>query len=125
MTEKHILVIDDNDDVGFLISTCLEEFGSWQVLIANSAKKGLTLAQTQKPDLILLDVMMPDMNGITLFGLLQSEPKTQEIPVIFMTAKVQSSDIELYRSLGVKGIISKPFEPFTLVESITEMLQWQ
>ncbi|MFN7850680.1 MAG: response regulator, partial [Dolichospermum sp.] len=86
---------------------------------------GLTLAQTQKPDLILLDVMMPDMNGITLFGLLQSEPKTQEIPVIFMTAKVQSSDIELYRSLGVKGIISKPFEPFTLVEQITEMLQCQ
>ncbi|XHR86023.1 MAG: response regulator [Gloeotrichia echinulata GP01] len=65
---------------------------------------------------------MPEMNGITLFGLLQSEPKTQAIPVIFMTAKVQNSDLELYHSLGVKGVITKPFDPLTLVEQITEML---
>ncbi|MFK0734771.1 MAG: response regulator [Gloeotrichia echinulata IR180] len=123
MTEKRILLIDDNDDLGFLVSTCLEEFGSWKVSIANHAEEGLNLAKAQKPDIILLDVMMPEMNGITLFGLLQSEPKTQAIPVIFMTAKVQNSDLELYNSLGVKGVITKPFDPLTLIEQITEMLQ--
>jgi two-component system alkaline phosphatase synthesis response regulator PhoP len=122
MTEKRILLIDDNDDLGFLVSTCLEEFGSWKVSIANGAETGLNLAKREKPDIILLDVMMPEMNGITLFGLLQSEPKTQAIPVIFMTAKVQNSDLELYHSLGVKGVITKPFDPLTLVEQITEML---
>jgi CheY-like chemotaxis protein len=109
--------------LGFLVSTCLEEFGSWKVSIANHPEEGLNLAKAQKPDIILLDVMMPEMNGVTLFGLLQSEPKTQAIPVIFMTAKVQNSDLELYNSLGVKGVITKPFDPLTLVEQITEMLQ--
>ncbi|WP_353929778.1 response regulator [Okeanomitos corallinicola TIOX110] len=124
MTAKSILVIDDEADLGFLISTCLEEFSVWQVLTTDSAHQGLKLAQTEKPDAILLDVMMPEIDGITLFGYLQNNPNTQKIPVIFMTAKVQNSDLELYKSLGVKGVITKPFNPFTLVKRITEILQW-
>lgn len=124
MIEKRILVIDDEIDVGFIISTSLEEFETWKVLLANSAKEGLTLAQTEHPDAILLDVMMPEMDGITLFHCLKSEPKTQAIPVIFMTAKVQNSDLEKFSSLGVAGVISKPFDPLTLVEQITEILHW-
>lgn len=125
MTAKSILVIDDEADLGFLISTCLEEFSVWQVLTTDSSRQGLNLAQTQKPDAILLDVMMPEIDGITLFGYLKNHPSTQKIPVIFMTAKVQNSDLELYKSLGVKGVITKPFNPFDLVRRITEILQWQ
>lgn len=122
MTEKRILVIDDEPDLGFIISTCLEEFSNWKVLITESSKEGLTLAQREQPDIILLDVMMPEMDGITLFHCLKSEPKTQAIPIIFMTAKVQNSDLELFSSLGAAGVISKPFDPLTLVEQITEIL---
>jgi CheY-like chemotaxis protein len=125
MTKKCILVIDDEIDLGFVISTCLEEFGNWKVCIANSAKEGFTLAQTKQPDAILLDVMMPEMDGIALFKQLQSEPTTQAIPIIFMTAKVQNSDLKQFAKLGVIGVISKPFDPLKLVEQITDIMQWQ
>ncbi|HLO86583.1 MAG TPA: response regulator [Nostocaceae cyanobacterium] len=125
MAKKRILVIDDEYDLGFVISACLEEFGTWEVFTVDSGKEGLTLAQTEQPDAILLDVMMPDMDGITVFHCLKSEPVTQKIPVIFMTAKVQSSDLKQFSSLGASGVISKPFDPLKLVDQITEMLQWK
>jgi two-component system, OmpR family, alkaline phosphatase synthesis response regulator PhoP len=125
MIKKRILIIDDEYDLTFIISTCLEEFGTWETLTTQSPHEAMTLAQTEQPDAIILDVMMPDMDGITLFNCLKSEPNTQAIPVILMTAKVQSSDLELFHSLGVKGVIGKPFDPLTLVEQITEILQWK
>lgn len=125
MIKKRILVIDDEYDLGFIISTCLEEFGTWETLTTQSPREGITLAQTEQPDAILLDVMMPDIDGITLFNYLKGEPNTQSIPVILMTAKVQSSDLKFFHSLGVKGVISKPFDPLKLAEQITELLQWK
>ncbi|WP_016951180.1 response regulator [Anabaena sp. PCC 7108] len=125
MNKKRILVIEDEYDISFIISTCLEEFGTWETLTTQSPHEGITLAQTEKPDAIILDVMMPDMDGLTLFNYLKSEPNTQEIPVILMTAKVQNSDLKLFHNLGVKGVISKPFDPLKLVEQITELLQWK
>jgi len=124
MKKKRILIIDDEHNIRFVVSICLEEFGAWEVLTTESAKEGLILARTEQPDAILLDVMMPEMDGITVFNYLKSDPLTQTVPIIFMTAKVQSSELQELSSLGVAGIISKPFDPYTLIEQITELLQW-
>ena len=92
--------------------------------VANSGKAGLSIVETLKPDAILLDVMMPIMDGITVYQNLQKNSATQNIPVIFLTAKVQVSDRERFTQLGVAGTIAKPFEPLKISDQIAEMLGW-
>jgi CheY-like chemotaxis protein len=82
------------------------------------------VAQTQLPDAILLDVMMPDMDGVTLFGLLQNNVATRMIPVIFLTAKVQAIDLSAFADLGVAGVIAKPFDPLQLAQQVADILGW-
>lgn len=124
MPEKRILVIDDEINLCTVIQACLENLGGWETLTALSGKEGLAIAQTQQLDAILLDVMMPDMDGLTLFGQLQNDATTQAIPVILLTAKVQSTDIANFAKLGVAGVIAKPFDPLTLAEQVATTLGW-
>lgn len=124
MTEKRILVIDDEINLCTVIQACLENLGGWETVIALSAREGLAIAQTQQPDAILLDVMMPDMDGITTFQELQKNPATQTIPVILFTAKVQSSDLDQFTKLGVAGVIGKPFDPMKLTDQVASILRW-
>jgi CheY-like chemotaxis protein len=103
----------------------LESFKGWQVRVANSGKEGLKIIEAViKPDAILLDVMMPEMDGITVFSHLQQNPNTQNIPVILLTAKVQTSDRTRFAQLGVAGVITKPFEPLKIANQIAELLKW-
>ncbi|MEH2069698.1 MAG: response regulator [Nostoc sp.] len=122
MNTKQILVIDDEDDIRQLIQTCLEIMGDWKVLTATSGHQGLLLAQSSQPDAILLDVMMPDLDGITTFQQLQANQKTQHIPVILLTARGRATDKRLFTQLGVKGIISKPFNPQKLAAQVAAAL---
>ncbi len=93
--------------------------------VANSGKEGLKIIEAViKPDAILLDVMMPEMDGITVFSHLQQNPNTQNIPVILLTAKVQTSDRTRFAQLGVAGVITKPFEPLKIANQIAELLKW-
>jgi CheY-like chemotaxis protein len=124
MSAKCILVIDDEQNLCNVIKACLQTIGGWQVITALSAKEGLHLAETERPDAILLDVMMPDMDGITLFGILKNHPVTQAIPVILLTAKVQTSDLAQFSELGVAGVISKPFDPLHLCQQVVKVLGW-
>jgi len=124
MPEKRILVIDDEINLCTVIQACLENLGGWETLTALSGKEGLAIAQTQQLDAILLDVMMPDIDGLTLFGQLQNDSATQSIPVILLTAKVQSTDFAQFAKLGVAGVISKPFDPLTLAEQVASTLGW-
>jgi len=124
MPEKRILVIDDEINLCTVIQACLENLGGWETLTALSGKEGLAIAQTQQLDAILLDVMMPDIDGLTLFGQLQNDAATQAIPVILLTAKVQSTDIAQFAKLGVAGVIAKPFDPLTLAEQVASTLGW-
>lgn len=124
MPEKCILVIDDEINLCTVIQACLENLGGWETLTALSGKEGLAIAQTQQLDAILLDVMMPDMDGLTLFEELQNDSATQAIPVILLTAKVQSTDIAQFAKFGVAGVIAKPFDPLTLAEQVASMLGW-
>jgi CheY-like chemotaxis protein len=125
MATKHILVIDDEDDIREVAQVSLEMMGNWGVLTARSGQEGLAKAEAARPDAILLDVMMPDMDGPTTFQRLRSTPAICHIPVILMTAKVQASDQRRFANLGVKGVIAKPFDPLTLADRVAETLGWR
>ncbi|WP_193197191.1 response regulator [Nostoc sp. MG11] len=122
MNTKQILVIDDEDDIRQLIQTCLEIMGGWKVLTATSGNQGLLLAQSSQPDAILLDVMMPDMDGLTTFQQLQANQTTKHIPVILLTARGRTTDQRLFTQLGVRGIISKPFNSQKLAVQVAAAL---
>jgi two-component system alkaline phosphatase synthesis response regulator PhoP len=125
MTNKHVLIIDDEYDIRAVAQLTLKAVGGWDVSIAASGTEGLTKAADGQPDVILLDVMMPDMDGIETFQALQANPATQSIPVILMTAKVQAADQRRFAELGVVGIISKPFKAMKLPSQIAETLGWR
>jgi two-component system, OmpR family, response regulator len=119
---KKVLLIDDEPDIRTIGQMSLQMVGKWEVLMAASGLEALVLLQTQKPDLILLDVMMPGLDGPATLAKLKQSPGTANIPVIFMTAKVQRQEIEHYLKLGVCGVISKPFDPIQLPQEILQII---
>lgn len=119
---KRILIIDDDDDIREVAQVSLEMEGEWEVLSARSGGEGLVEAETEQPDAILLDVMMPDMDGPTTFRHLQANPALRHIPVILLTAKVQASDRRRFADLGVQGVLAKPFDPLLLADQIATVL---
>ncbi|MBP5977800.1 response regulator [Brasilonema sp. CT11] len=125
MLVKRVLVIDDEKNLCLVIKACLESIGHWQVLTALSGSEGVTLAETELPDAILLDVMMPDMDGLVVFYKLQQNSLTQKIPVILLTAIVQQVDLNQYAQLDIAGVIPKPFDPLKLVNRVIELLGWE
>lgn len=125
MAEKTILVIDDEDDIREVAQLSLEMVGGWKVLAASSGKHGLALALEEKPDAILLDVMMPEMDGPATFHQLKANSATENIPVIFLTAKVLSTDQRKFSDLAVTGVIAKPFDPMSLAYQLAKVLKWE
>ncbi|MDQ3785192.1 MAG: response regulator [Actinomycetota bacterium] len=121
---KCILLIDDEDHIREVAQISLEAVGGWEVLSSDSGVKGAAVAGNEQPDAILLDVMMPEMDGPTTLQRLKSDGATRSIPVIFMTAKAQSGDRLALEKLDVAGVIIKPFDPLTLSEQVSEVLGW-
>jgi CheY-like chemotaxis protein len=102
----------------------LETVAGWEVVVASSGAQGIARAIEHQPDAILLDVMMPEMDGPTTFRELRKNAATQKIPVLLLTAKVQSSDQRRFADLGVEAILFKPFDPMTLSTQIAAALGW-
>ncbi len=125
MTEKNILLIDDEETIQEVVQVGMEIEAGWQVAIASSGQEGITLAQNQQPDAILLDVMMPDMDGIATLSQLKANVKTRTIPVIFLTAKTQAAEKDQLHNLGVVDVITKPFNSMTLASQIAKILGWK
>ncbi|HAX84687.1 MAG TPA: response regulator [Cyanobacteria bacterium UBA11370] len=121
---KRILFIDDEVHIREVVQICLETLGGWDVILAASGREGLVKAQIEKPDAILLDMMMPGLDGIAVLQHLQSHSITLSIPVIFLTAKANLIEPERFFEWGAKGAIAKPFNPLTLVSQIAEILGW-
>nr|WP_265263708.1 response regulator [Spirulina subsalsa] len=121
---KRILVIDDEDDIREVVQLSLEVSGGWEVFTAASGKEGIEIAKQQRPDVILLDVMMPDLDGMETLHRLRSQGETVEIPVILLTAKVASyiQNDPNYYQLGVWAILPKLFDPLTFGAKILEIL---
>ncbi|MDX2239449.1 MAG: response regulator [Leptolyngbyaceae cyanobacterium bins.302] len=124
MTTKRILVVDNEQYIQEVAKVCLETVAGWDVLLASSGKECLRQAEAEQPDAILLDVMMPDMDGMTTFQKLQDNPATQAIPVILLTAKIQASDRRRYAQVGTIAAIAKPFNPLELAGQIAAALGW-
>ncbi|NJM64385.1 MAG: response regulator [Acaryochloris sp. RU_4_1] len=125
MTTKRILVIDNEQYIQEVVQIALETIENWQVVTASSGAEGILKAEKEQPDVILLDVMMPDMDGATTFRKLQTNLCTQKIPVLLLTAKVQNVDHNRYKDLGVLATIPKPFDPLQLPTQIASVLGWQ
>lgn len=122
---KRLLIIDDEERIRELVQACLEDLGGWDTLTAASGEEGLTIAQRESNiDAILLDVSMPNMDGFAVYEQLQANTATQAIPVILLTAKVQSSDRTRFAQMGIAGVITKPFEPTSISEEVANILGW-
>ncbi|NJL47428.1 MAG: response regulator [Leptolyngbyaceae cyanobacterium SM2_5_2] len=121
---KQILVIDDEIDIRDVVCLALEEFGGWQTCGAASGQEGITQAQAHPWDAILLDMSMPDLDGVTVLEQLRANPQTQSIPVIFLTARAMQSDRDRLTKLGAAGIIAKPFDPVLVWQAVAAILQW-
>ena len=124
MPTKCILVIDNEPSIQEVTQICLETVAGWDVLTASSGREGIEKAGHALPDAILLDVMMPDMDGLTTFQHLQADPAIRSIPVILLTAKLQAIDRRHYETLGLKAAIAKPFDPLQLASQIATILDW-
>ena len=121
---KRILIIDDEDDIREVAQVTLELIGGWETLTACSGSQGLARARAELPDAILLDVMMPDMDGPATFRELQADLGTRHIPVILLTAKVQALDRRRFEEIGVTSMIAKPFDPLELPGQVADALGW-
>jgi CheY-like chemotaxis protein len=121
---RRILIIDDEDDIREVAALSLETVAGWDVIVASSGAQGLLRAAEHRPDAILLDVMMPGMDGPTTFRELRKNPATAHIPVLLLTAKVQGPDQRRFADLGVEAILTKPFDPLTLASQMEKVLGW-
>lgn len=124
MGAKRILIIDDEADIREVAQVSLEMVGGWEVLTARSGGEGLALARDQRPDAILLDVMMPDMDGPTTFKKLQEDPASRGIPVVLLTAKALQPQQGPLADLEVAAVIAKPFDPMALPRQLADALGW-
>ena len=117
-----ILLIDDDDDIREATQLCLEVVGDWAIVTASSGQEGIRKAIAGQPNLILLDVMMPVMDGIQTLKKLKTNLKTKNIPVIFLTAKAHPAEQRQYTQLDVIEVITKPYDPFELSDRIAKIL---
>lgn len=125
MATKRVLIIDDEPDVRAVVQACLEDIAGWDVVTAASGQEGLVKVMAEQPDGIVLDIMMPEMDGFTFLRQLRNRPEGRLIPVVLLTAKVNLSEPQVLFELGIKGIICKPFDPFMLAEQVAEFLGWE
>ena len=121
---RRILIIDDEDDIREVAALSLESVAGWEIITARSGAEGIEKAKEEKPDAILMDVMMPAMDGPTTFREMQKVPEISAIPVILLTAKVQGVDQRRFAGLGVAAVLFKPFDPLTLAEQMSTALGW-
>jgi len=117
---NNILYAEDEDDIRAIAQIALEDIGGFTVRYCVNGHKALEAAKDFTPDLLLLDVMMPEMDGPTTLRELRKIELLSKIPVIFMTAKIQASEIDEYKSLGAIDVIAKPFDPMTLAVLIQQ-----
>lgn len=118
-----VLLIDDEDDIREVASLCLSAVGGMEVIEAASGPEGVELARQRKPDLVVLDMMMPGVDGPATMTQLRDDEATREIPVIFLTARASASDTSRLESMGAIGVLTKPFDPATLADQVRRLYE--
>jgi CheY-like chemotaxis protein len=120
--KPRILIIDDEDDIREVARIALEETAGWQVLEASSGAEGIALTLRERPDVVLLDLMMPDLDGLAVMAQLKADERTAATPVILLTAKVQA--VRQHPPGEAAGVILKPFDPLQLAAELAAVLEW-
>jgi CheY-like chemotaxis protein len=118
-----VIYVDDESDIREVASMALELEPAFEVRTCSGGQEALDVARTWMPNLILLDVMMPGMDGPMTLEELRRDVTTQDIPVVFITARTQARDVERFLSLGAAGVIAKPFDPMALAEDVRKYLR--
>lgn len=113
-----VLVIDDEDDIRRIARLALVRVGGMELAEASGGAEGARMAVEHRPDVVLLDVMMPGWDGPTTLAALRAEPVTAKIPVVFLTAKAMAAEKERLAALGAAGVLTKPFDPMTLAAEL-------
>ena len=121
---RHVLVVDDDDDVREITQLSLETVAGWRVRAARSGEEALRLLREDLPEAVLLDVMMPGMDGPETFRAMQADPGLRAVPVVLLTAKLQVGGRQPWDGLGVAGVIAKPFDPMTLGDQVARLAGW-
>lgn len=121
---RRVLVVDDDDAIREVVRITLELVAGWDVQVASSGAEAIDVCRASPPDAVLLDVMMPIMDGPTAFARLREDPRTHDVPVVLLTAKVQPAERRRWESLGVAGVLAKPFDPLSLPGQIAGLLGW-
>ena len=122
MAQLHkILMVEDDPDIQAVASFALEAVGGFEVAVCSGGLEALERVDEFAPDLLVLDVMMPGMDGPTLLQHLRARPATAHLPVVFMTAKAQAHEIANYKSLGALDVVTKPFVPMTLSQTLLDI----
>jgi CheY-like chemotaxis protein len=117
-----VLVVDDEDDIRRIAMISLSGVGGMEVAEASGGLEGIRKAREERPDVVLLDMMMPGMDGMATFQALRGDPETSGIPVVFLTAKAMSAEVDRLKALGARGVLIKPFDPMALPRQLRELL---
>jgi CheY-like chemotaxis protein len=115
---KRITYVEDEPDIRAIAQIALEKIGRFTVNVCASGQEAVAEVTAFRPDMILLDIMMPGMDGVQTFQHLRTMPDMCDVPVVFLTAKAQSHEVESYKALGAAAFISKPFDPITLPDQL-------
>ena len=121
MNLKRILIVDDEEGIVKVVKMYLEHH-DYEVITASDGQEGLMRAKTEKPDLIVLDLMLPKINGYKVCGLLKKDTKYAKTPIVLFTAKAQEKDVKLGEEVGADAYLIKPFEPEVLLSKIEELI---
>ncbi len=117
-----VLVVDDDPSLLRIAALALERLGGFEVVEAGSGVEAIERASHTRPDLILLDVMMPELDGPGTLARLRADPVTAGIPIVFLTAKAQPGEVDALVRLGALGVIAKPFDPLALSSEVRQFL---
>ena len=124
MNSRLLLLVDDDPGIREVAQVSLEVTMGWRVVTASSGSEAIRLASEEEISAILLDVMMPDMDGAETFARLREDDASRAIPVVLLTAKTQKADLAEYAEMGVAGTVQKPFDPLSLGSEVAEVLGW-
>jgi CheY-like chemotaxis protein len=123
MKAKSILIIEDEPEIRLILTMCLSHVGGYVTFEAADGLEGIEMARRVRPDLILLDALMPRMDGYTACRLMKQDPELRDIPVIFLTAKTDQKEVDRALWAGACGCLSKPFDPLALSAQIERIAQ--
>jgi len=124
MAVPTVLVVDDDENIRELTKLALESVCGWQVLTADGGWSAIEMCREHQPDAVLLDMMMPGIDGLTTFQHLQDDERTRDIPAIIFTAKGRVGERQPWEDSAIRGMIAKPYNPMTLGQQVSEILEW-